>query len=180
MKYGYARVSSTDQDLTIQREALEAAGCETIREEKRSGTTREGRTELKLLLDFARAGDTLVVTRIDRLARSMIDFQAIMGTLREKGVQLECTEQSVLNSSGAIDKLMIDVLAAFAEFETNLRKERQMEGIAKAKSNGVYRGSKRRFEPHRIKDMHSQGVGPAAISRELGCSQMTVYRALKD
>ena len=123
MKYGYARVSSTDQDLTIQCEALEAAGCETIREEKRSGTTREGRTELKLLLDFARAGDTLVVTRIDRLARSMIDFQAIMDTLREKGVQLECTEQPVLNSSGAIGKLMIDVLAAFAEFETNLRKD---------------------------------------------------------
>src|SRR6478752_8632864 len=84
--YGYARVSSLDQDLAIQEEKLRAAGCRVIRAEKRSGTGRAGRTELQLLLDFLHNGDTLVVTRIDRLARSVKDLQDIVHELRSKGV----------------------------------------------------------------------------------------------
>src|SRR5215203_4461349 len=84
-RIGYARVSTTDQDLTLQREALTAAGCTMIREEKVTGTTRSGRTELATILDFIRAGDLLVVTRIDRLARSIGDLQDIVRTLKAKG-----------------------------------------------------------------------------------------------
>ena len=88
MIYGYARVSTGDQDLTIQHEALTAAGCQMIREEKKSGTKLEGRDELKILLDFITKGDTLVVTRIDRLARSVLDLQGIVRKLKDKGAAL--------------------------------------------------------------------------------------------
>ena len=126
--YGYARVSSLDQDLAIQEEKLRAAGCQVIRAEKRSGTGRAGRTELQLLLDFLHNGDTLVVTRIDRLARSVKDLQDIVHELRSKGVALKATEQSV-DTSSAAGKAFFDMLGVFAEFETNLRRERQLEGI---------------------------------------------------
>ena len=93
--YGYARVSTLDQDLTIQQAALKAAGCDVIRAEKASGTRRDGRSELQVLLDFVHAGDTLVVTRIDRLARSLKDLQDIVHELKAKGVALKATEQPV-------------------------------------------------------------------------------------
>ena len=86
MFYGYARVSTLDQDLTLQRAALKAAGCEVIRAEKATGTRRDGRTELQVLLEFLREGDTLVVTRIDRLARSVKDLQDIVHELKARGV----------------------------------------------------------------------------------------------
>ena len=95
--YGYARVSTTDQDLAVQRAALKAAGCDVIRSEKASGTRRDGRTELQTLLDFLRPGDTLLITRIDRLARSLKDLQDIVHELKAKGVTLKATEQ--LNST---------------------------------------------------------------------------------
>ena len=91
--YGYARVSTLDQDLTLQENALRAAGCQVVRAEKKSGAGREGRTELRLLLDFLHPGDTLVVTRIDRLARSVKDLQDIVHELKAKGVALRATEQ---------------------------------------------------------------------------------------
>ena len=86
------RVSTSDQDFTLQEHALRAAGCEVVRAEKVSGTSREGRTELQVLLDFLRPGDTLVVTRIDRLARSIKDLQGIVYTLKKQGVTLKATE----------------------------------------------------------------------------------------
>ena len=137
--YGYARVSTQLQDLTIQREALHAAGCEIIREEKVSGTSRDGRKELDTLLQFIRQGDTLVVTRLDRLARSILDLSSIVKELVSKGASLKATEQPV-DTSSAAGKAFLQMLGVFAEFETNLRKERQMEGIAKAKDRGVYKG----------------------------------------
>src|SRR6202051_803936 len=86
--YGYARVSTIDQDLRLQRSALKAAGCDVIRAEKASGSRRDGRTELQVLLDFARPGDALVVTRIDRLARSLKDLQDIVHELKERRVEV--------------------------------------------------------------------------------------------
>ena len=139
--YGYARVSTTDQDLSIQNASLEAAGCITIFAEKKSGTRRDGRTELEVLLECVREGDTVIVTRIDRLARSIRDLQNIVHELREKGVTLKATEQPI-DTATAAGKAFLDMLGVFAEFETNLRRERQMEGIAKAKAEGVYRGRK--------------------------------------
>jgi DNA invertase Pin-like site-specific DNA recombinase len=114
-------------------------GCTTIRSEKRSGTTTQGREELRTVLDFLRKGDVLVVPRIDRLARSIRDLQEIVRTLRTKGASLKATEQPI-DTSTAAGKCFLDMLGVFAEFETNLRRERQLECIAKAKAAGVYKG----------------------------------------
>jgi DNA invertase Pin-like site-specific DNA recombinase len=175
--FGYARVSSTDQDLGIQEAALRAAGCQTIRSEKKSGTERGARTELQILLDFLRAGDTLVVTRIDRLARSMKDLQDIVYELKGRGVALKATEQPI-DTSTAAGKAFLDMLGVFAEFETNLRRERQMEGIAAAKVRGVYKGGKARIDPEAVRTLAAEGVKPAHIARQLGISRGTVYRFL--
>src|SRR5690348_3981323 len=110
-KLGYARVSSTDQDVAVQVERLKAAGCEVIRTEKRSGTSLNGRAELQTLLDFIRAGDVLVVTRIDRLARSIADLQAIVATLRSKGAGLVATEQSGIDTTTAAGECFLNMLA---------------------------------------------------------------------
>src|SRR5208283_4585589 len=100
-KIGYARVSTTDQDLAVQLQALEAAGCDVMRSEKVSGTSTAGRDELKTILEFIRAGDTLTVTRIDRLARSIGDLQDIVRTLKAKGATLKATEQPIDTSTAA-------------------------------------------------------------------------------
>src|SRR5205085_7337357 len=133
------RLSTNDQNLEIQEAALKGAGCEVIRAEKRSGTSTSGRAELQTVLDFLRKGDVLMVTRVDRLARSIGDLQDIVRALKAKGASLKATEQPI-DTSTAAGKCFLDMLGVFAEFETNLRRERQPEGIAKAKAAGVYRG----------------------------------------
>lgn len=175
--FGYARVSSVDQDLTVQREALARAGCITIREEKVTGTTREGRRELRVLLDFLRPGDTLVVTRIDRLARSVGDLQDIVRELKGKGVALRATEQPI-DTSTAAGRAFLDMLGVFAEFETSLRKERQIEGIAKAKAAGVYKGRKVSIDSDEIARLRREGMGASEIAKTLGIARASVYRAL--
>ena len=176
--YGYARVSTTEQNLTIQQEALRAAGCQVIRSEKKTGTKREGRTELDLLLEFLRDGDTLVVTRIDRLARSMKDLQDIVHDLKGRGVALRATEQPI-DTGSAAGKAFLDMLGVFAEFETNLRRGRQMEGIAAAKAKGVYKGRPATIDPAEIRRLHKEDrLGPAAIARRLGIARSSVYRVL--
>src|SRR5512144_1071107 len=107
--YGYARVSSLGQNLSVQRAVLKAAGCDVIRAEKASGTRRDGRTELQVLLDFLRPGDSLVVTRIDRLARSLRDLQNIVHDLKERRVTLRATEQPV-DTGTAAGKAFLDML----------------------------------------------------------------------
>ena len=179
--YGYARVSTAGQDLAVQRAALKAAGCTVIREEKVSGASRQGRDELALLLEFVRPGDALVVTRIDRLARSMRDLQDIVHFLKGRGVTLKATEQPI-DTSSAAGKAFLDMLGVFAEFETNLRRERQMEGIADAKARGVYAGKGRRpsVDSEAVRSLRLEGKRPAAIARELGISRASVYRHLGD
>jgi DNA invertase Pin-like site-specific DNA recombinase len=176
--YGYARVSSADQDLSIQKAALKAAGCSVIRAEKASGTSRNGRTELETLMQFLRRGDTLVVTRIDRLARSMRDLQNLVHELREKGAHLKATEQPI-DTGSAAGKAFLDMLGVFAEFETNLRRERQMEGIAAAKKKGVYKGRPRSIDATKIKALMDAGLGASAIAKKLGIGRASVYRTLK-
>ena len=114
---GYARVSTTGQDLAIQINALKAAGCEVIRSEKRSGTSTEGRDELQTVLDFLRSGDVLMVTGIDRLARSIGDLQDIVRALKARGAALKATEQPI-DTSTAAGKCFLDMLGVFADFET--------------------------------------------------------------
>lgn len=177
--YGYARVSTTDQDLQLQIDALKAAGCDIIRAEKKSGTTRKGRTELDTLLEFLRPGDTLVVTRIDRLARSVLDLQMIVVELVERQCYLKATEQPI-DTTTAAGRAFFGMLSVFAEFETNLRRERQMEGIEAAKKKGTYKGRKGSVPIDRILDLYGRGKGlkPASIAKELGVSRSSVYRAI--
>ena len=176
--YGYARVSSEGQDLEIQVEVLKRAGCEIVRSEKVSGTSKEGRSELQNIMDFVRSGDTLVVTRIDRLARSVKDLQEIVYELRSKGVSLKATEQPIDTGTPA-GKAFLDMLGVFAEFETSLRKERQMEGIAKAKVKGVYKGRKPSIDFDAVTELRDKGLGATAIAKELGIGRAIVYRLEK-
>jgi DNA invertase Pin-like site-specific DNA recombinase len=180
MRYGYARVSTKEQDLSVQIEALKAYGVseDCIRSEKVSGTSTRGRDELNTLLSFLREGDELVITRIDRLARSMIDLQQIAATLKSKGVSLKATEQAVDTSSSA-GKAFFDMLGVFAEFETNLRRERQMEGIARAKAEGKYRGRKRSIDAEKVKQLRDEGMGATEIAKVLGIGRASVYRVLE-
>jgi DNA invertase Pin-like site-specific DNA recombinase len=175
--FGYARVSTNDQDLTTQLDALKEAGCDPIRHEKRSGTSRTNRTELDTLLAFIRPGDTLVVTRIDRLARSVADLQDVVRELKAKGAHLKATEQPI-DTATAAGKAFLDMLGVFAEFETSLRRERQMEGIAKAKAKGVYKGRKPSINVDQVRTLHAGGVGPSEIAKRLGIGRASVYRAL--
>lgn len=175
--YGYARVSTADQDLSLQESLLQAAGCDLIRSEIASGSSRTGRVELKLLLEFIQRGDTLMVTRVDRLARSIKDLQDIIFLLKERGIALKATEQPV-DTDSASGKAFLDMLGVFAEFETNLRRERQLDGIAAAKARGVYRGRKRsvdRLEVQRLRDI--ERLGATEIARRLGIGRASVYRA---
>lgn len=175
--YGYIRVSTTDQDLDVQRDAMIAAGCIIICEEKKSGTSSTNWTELRTLLDCIRKGDSLVVTRIDRLARSIADLQVIVAELKVKGATLRCTEQPV-DTSTAAGMTFLDMLRVFAEFETNLRRERQMEGIAKAKKDGVYSGRKASIPADQVCAMAAEGVAPSVIAKRLGVSRASVHRIL--
>ena len=174
---GYARVSTTDQNLEIQIAALKAAGCDVIRSEKRSGTSTRGRTELQTVLDFLRKGDVLTVTRIDRLARSIGDLQDIVRAVKAKGASLKATEQPI-DTTSAAGKAFLDMLGVFAEFETNLRKERQAEGIAKAKAAGVYKGRPPSIDASKVRELKKKGLGASEIAKALKIGRASVYRAL--
>jgi DNA invertase Pin-like site-specific DNA recombinase len=176
---GYARVSTTNQNLEIQEAALKAAGCEVIRSEKRSGISTTGRAELQTVLEFLRAGDVLIVTRIDRLARSIGDLQDIVRAVKAKGAALKATEQPI-DTATAAGKCFLDMLGVFAEFENNLRKERQLEGIAKAKQAGVYKGRPASIDAAQVRQLKSQGLGPSKIAETLGIGRASVYRALAE
>ncbi|MCY3669730.1 MAG: recombinase family protein [Alphaproteobacteria bacterium] len=176
VRIGYARVSTADQNLDAQIAALEAAGCAMIRTETGSGSSLEGRPELRVILDFIHPGETLVVTRIDRLARSMKDLQAIVAKLRERGADIAATEQPV-DTSTAAGKAFFDMLGVFAEFETSLRRERQAEGIAAARRRGAYRGRPPKIDMDAVRRRLAEGQSPTRIAREMGISRGTVYKA---
>ena len=150
MIYGYARVSSTTQSLDTQVAQLIAYGCEKIFQEKLSGRSLTHRTQFSALLDRVAIGDTIVVTKLDRFARSTQDALNTMATLTERGVSLVVLNMGgdVVDTSTAIGKLLITVLAGIAEFEADLIKERQIEGIAAAKARGVYKGRPRTYTAH--------------------------------
>lgn len=177
--YGYARVSTTDQDLSIQEDALKAAGCEIIRSEKVSGSSTTGRKELANLLEFIREGDTLTVTRIDRLARSIFDLQVLVRELTDRGAVLRATEQPI-DTGTAAGKCFLDMLGVFAEFETNLRRERQAEGIAKAKAAGMYKGRKPTIDVDEVRQLRDGGMGASAIAKQIGIGRASVYRVLAE
>ena len=177
---GYARVSTTDQDLTIQHAALKSAGCKKIFSEKKSGTQQEGRTQLDACLDYLRESDTLIVTRIDRLSRSLRDLQNLAHDLKENGIHLKATEQPI-DTSSAAGNAFFNMLGVFAEFETTLRKERQLEGIAKAKKEGKYKGRQptARAKSYQVISLIKEGLTRQAVAEKLDIGIASVYRILK-
>jgi DNA invertase Pin-like site-specific DNA recombinase len=183
---GYARVSTTDQDLGVQKTALEKAGCGIIFEEKLSGTKRTGRDQLDLALKVLGDGDVLTVTRLDRLGRSLRDLANIAHEIENKGAALRVIEQSVDTGTSA-GRAFFGMLATFAQFETDVRRERQMEGIARVKKSGErrkdgrlkYAGRKPTVDPAPIRAMAFLGKKPSEIANDLGISRMTVWRVLK-
>lgn len=178
MLVGYARVSTTQQSLDVQLEQLGQHGVEKIFQEQLSGKSASNRPQLKAALDFCREGDTFLVTRLDRFARSAQDLHNIVAALTAKGVGFRCLQQGGLDTTTSHGKLMLGILAAVAEFELDIRQERQREGIDKAKAQGVYRGGKQRFDIAAIQNFRNAGMKPRAIAREMRCSPATVYRLL--
>ena len=176
---GYARVSTSGQKLEVQREKLLAFGCEKLFEEKRSGTTAQ-RPKLKECLRYLREGDVLVVTKIDRLARSTLDLHSIVTTLKGEGVGLKALDQDV-DTTTKNGKLLFGMLALMAEFEQDLRKERQADGIAAAKARGVQLGRPASMTSSNIEDLRAKRAQGALIRDlmvEYGLSKSSVYRLL--
>jgi len=174
-KIGYARTSTVEQNLDSQIIALKAANCEIIRTEQKSGNNLADRKELNNILDFIHKDEYLVVTRIDRLARSLKDLQIIVDRLKVKGAHLIAIEQPV-NTSTATGKAFFDMLGVFAEFETNLRRERQADGIAAAKNKGIYKGRPPSIDQNKIKQHLLEGKRPTQIAKELEISRGTIYK----
>ncbi|MEO5324271.1 recombinase family protein [Mesorhizobium sp. CC13] len=176
-RIGYARVSTTDQDLETQIFKLRTEGCEVVRSEKVSGASREGRSELATVLDFLRPGDELMVTRLDRLGRSTRDVLNLVHECEQKGAVVTVLDPHV-STRGEMGHLVLTVLGMVAQMERRFIKERQREGIEKAKANGIYRGAKPRIDRAAILDLHAKGTRATAIAKEVGCSRMQVYRVL--
>jgi len=176
---GYARVSSTGQNLGVQQDKLQAHGCDKIYREKHTGTTAQ-RPELKACLDYVREGDVLVITKLDRLARSTLDLHRIVETLNSKGVGFKVLDQNI-DTTTKEGRLMFSILASIAEFETELRKERQVEGIQKAKETGVCFGRKAKLSDSQVKEMKAKrdaGVLIKDLMREYKLSKASIYRLL--
>lgn len=179
MKVGYARVSSVGQSLDIQRDKL-SKECQKVFEEKLSGTNME-RPELKKCLEYVREGDILVITKLDRLARSVLDLSSISKLLKEKGVELQVLDQNI-DTSTPTGRLLFNMLGAIAEFENEIRKERQRDGIAKAKADGKYSKMFKLNESQikLLRQMKKDGKTTRELCGEFGIKKSSVYNYLKE
>ena len=180
-KIGYARVSSTGQSLEVQLDKLNLAGCDKIYHEKQSGKTAE-RPEFQKCMNYLREGDTLVISRLDRLARSVIHLSQVAERFQEESIDLVVIDQAI-DTSTPTGRLMFNMLAAIAEFETDLRSERQLEGIAKAKEHGVKFGrpTKRTDEIDlEIYNKRKEGVSIGRLAKGYDLGSATIYRILND
>lgn len=178
MIVAYARVSTNGQDIELQTERLRAAGAEKLFEERKSGSSAKDRPILQQALEFVREGDTLIVTRLDRIARSSQDLHNIIHQLQAKGVGFKCVQQSEIDTTTSTGRLMIGMLGAIAQFENDLRRERQMEGVEKAKAAGIYKGRKPSIDRDELKRLAGDGMGPSAIAKAMGINRSTVYKLL--
>ncbi|WP_432745413.1 recombinase family protein [Methylobacter sp. G7] len=185
-KIGYARVSSTGQSLDIQLDKLAAYGCTEpdgqIFQEKKSGTSTDKRIALAECLRHVRKGDTLVITKLDRLARSTLDLAKIADILKKKGVELVVLDQGMDTATPA-GKLLFDMLGAVAEFENAIRSERQADGIAKARANKVHLGAKSKLTDQQLTEMRQKrasGILIKDLMTEYSLSKASVYRLLAE
>lgn len=177
-RIGYARVSTIDQDLQAQLDRLRSEGCEIIRSEKVSGSSREGRTELATVIEFLREGDELLVTRLDRLGRDTRDVLNIVHDCQQRGAFVTILDPQV-STRGEMGSIILTVLGMVAQMERRFIRERQREGILRAKEDKVYKGGKTRINYQEVRKLHAEGSTPSQISREIGCSRMQVHRILR-
>lgn len=174
---GYRRVSSESQNLDRQ----ELGNVDKVFEEKLSGKSAKDRPALQSLLEYAREGDSVVVYSIDRLARDLRDLQDIISTLNDKGVAISFLSERLTFSASADDafaKLQLQMIGSFAEFERNIIRKRQAEGIAKAKTKGVYKGGKRRIDRDKVQQLRAEGLSTYKIAEQMNVSRMSVHRIL--
>lgn len=182
---GYIRVSTLDQSTARQ---LEGVTLEKVFEDKCSGRDT-ARPALRACLDWLREGDTLHVHSIDRLARNLADLQQVVDQLTAKGVVVHFHKENLLFGGGSagggadpMQRLLFQVMGAFAEFERALIRERQREGIALAKAAGKYKGRKKALNPEQVRDLLQRvgrGESKARLAREFGVSRQTLYGYLK-
>lgn len=179
MIIGYARVSTNGQDHSTQIDRLKAAGADKVFEEKRSGLDGE-REQLAKALEFARDGDVLMVTKLDRLARSAVHLHQMLDMLDKKGVGFKVLDDAALDTTTRTGKLMFGILASMAEFETAIRKERQMEGINKAKEEGRWNpGRPKTLDHELIRQLRADDRSIREIAKVAGCSVGAVHKVLK-
>jgi len=177
---GYARVSTGQQDYQTQLDRLKAAGATKVFSEKRSGLDG-GRQQLAECMRYVREGDTLIVTKLDRLARSTADLYRIVTELADKGVGFKVLDDAAVDTTTRTGKLVMGILALIAEFETEIRRERQMEGIAKAKAEGRMGGRPKLVTDevkNSIRTLRKDGVSIRKIAAEIGFSKATVQKVL--
>ena len=184
MLFGYARVSSKDQNEVRQIEALTEHGVEAdaILIDKASGVTRQ-RPALSELMIKLRAGDEVAVVAMDRLARSLIDLQTLVKEVTDKGAAIRFLKEGQCFSGDAHDPmatLMLGVLGAVAQFERDIIKQRQSEGIEAAKGRGVYKGGKPTIDRHRVAELIKQGLNKSAIAREMKVDRTSIIRIAKE
>jgi DNA invertase Pin-like site-specific DNA recombinase len=179
VKIGYARVSTDDQNLDLQRDALKRAGCAEVYEEKVSGKDTAKRPELAHALRALRAGDTLVIWRLDRLGRSLTDLVQIVSDLEHRGVGLESINEKI-DTSTAAGKLVYHVFAALAEFERNLIRERTRAGLDAARARGRKGGRKAKLDEKQLREIRTLLRDPeiivADVARRYGVSRATLYK----
>ena len=180
MQVGYARTSTVEQEagFEAQQRELTAAGCTKVFAEQISSVAQRG--QLEAAIEFIREGDVLVVTKLDRLVRSMRDLLDIVARIEGKGASLRILAMN-LDTGSATGKLMLNVLGSVAEFERSMMLERQREGISKAKAAGKYKGRAptARAKASEIKALAGMGAGPVEIAAKLGVGRSSVYRVLR-
>jgi DNA invertase Pin-like site-specific DNA recombinase len=182
MRYGYARVSSNTQDYAAQVESLKAAGCERIFSEKASGKSTNGRKEFDKLMKALLPGDTVVVTKLDRLARSSRDLHNILHDLQERSCGFLSLGETWCDTTTAAGRLMMTIMGGIAEFERGLIRSRCDDGIERAKAKGTRFGRPSALDAsqrRRIAERYSAGETMAELAREYECGEATIWRALK-
>src|SRR5215470_19603589 len=178
---GYARVSTRDQDLTLQHEALRAAGCTKVFAEKMSGA-RSDRPQLARLLRAVAPSDVVVVTRLDRLARSTLDLLNTVDVLTKAGAEFRSLADAWCDTTTPHGKLMLTVLGGLAEFERSLIMSRTAAGIKRARALGVIFGRRAKLNPRQrrmIAERYGKGETMAKLAEEFGVSEPTIWRALR-
>lgn len=179
MLIGYARTSTFDQSASLegQERDLKAMGCEKLFTEQVSSVDKVKRQALAQAMDYVREGDTLVVTKLDRLARSVAHLCELTEALAAKGAHLRILDLN-LDTSTSTGRLMLNMLGSIAQFEREVMLERQREGIAKAKAEGKYRGRRPTIDARRVAELRAEGLGATEIAKRLGIGRASVYRCL--